>query len=38
MTKHKHLKQLVRARMAKTGERYSSARRHIVAEAQAATS
>jgi hypothetical protein len=37
MTKHKHLKQLVRARMAKTGERYSTARRHIVRDAQTAT-
>lgn len=36
MTKHKHLKQLVRARMAKTGERYSTARRHIVRDAQSA--
>lgn len=30
MTKHKHFKQLVRARMSKTGESYSSARRHIL--------
>lgn len=33
MTSHKHLKQLVRARMQKTGERYSSARRHVIAQA-----
>lgn len=32
MTRRKHLKQLIRARMAKTGERYAAARRHIVAE------
>jgi len=31
MTQHKHLKQHVRARMAKTGERYAAARRHVVA-------
>lgn len=31
MTAHKHLKQLVRARMAKTGERYAAARRMILA-------
>ena len=30
MTRHKHLKQLVRARMAKTGESYATARRHVV--------
>src|SRR5918996_2349571 len=30
MTTHKHLKQLVRARMMKTGESYATARRHIV--------
>src|SRR5688572_26036822 len=30
MTTHKHLKQLVRARMTKTGESYATARRHIV--------
>jgi hypothetical protein len=29
MTSHKHLKQLVRARMEKTGERYASARRQV---------
>jgi Domain of unknown function (DUF4872)/Butirosin biosynthesis protein H, N-terminal len=32
MTQHKHLKQLVRARMEKTGESYSTARRHITAQ------
>jgi hypothetical protein len=30
MTTHRHLKQLVRARMSKTGESYATARRHIV--------
>jgi hypothetical protein len=30
MTQHKHLKQLVRARMQKTGESYAAARRQIV--------
>ena len=30
MTKQKHLKQLIRARMAKTQESYSTARRHII--------
>ena len=30
MTKQKHLKQRIRARMAQTGERYTTARRHIV--------
>jgi hypothetical protein len=30
MTTHKHLKQLVRARIKKTGESYATARRHIV--------
>ncbi|MCG8352184.1 MAG: BtrH N-terminal domain-containing protein [Chloroflexales bacterium] len=30
MTRHKHLKQLVRARMQKTGESYATARRHII--------
>jgi len=30
MTVRKHLKQLVRARMARTGERYAAARRHVV--------
>jgi hypothetical protein len=33
MTAHKHLKQLVRARMRKTGEGYATARRHVVARA-----
>ena len=32
MTRQKHFKQLVRARMAKTGERYAAARRHILRE------
>ena len=36
MTRQKHLKQLVRARMAKTGERYATARRHIIREAPSA--
>ena len=31
MTKHKHLKERVRARMQKTGESYTVARRHVVA-------
>jgi hypothetical protein len=30
MTDHRHLKQLVRARMARTGESYTTARRHLV--------
>ncbi|MFO7167132.1 MAG: DUF4872 domain-containing protein [Chloroflexota bacterium] len=30
MTTHKHLKQRIRARMAKTGERYAAARRHVI--------
>jgi hypothetical protein len=29
MTSHKHLKSAVRARMARTGERYTAARRHL---------
>jgi hypothetical protein len=33
MTTHKHLKQLVRARMAKTGESYSAARRQVLRQA-----
>ena len=33
MTAHKHLKQIVRARMEKTGERYAAARRMVLAEA-----
>ena len=32
MTRHKHLKQLVRARMEKTGERYAAARRHVISQ------
>jgi len=32
MTESKHLKARVRARMARTGERYQSARRHVVGE------
>ena len=32
MTRQKHLKQLVRARMEKTGERYATARRHVIRE------
>lgn len=31
MTEHKHLKRLVRERMARTGESYVSARRHVLA-------
>jgi hypothetical protein len=34
MTAHKHFKQLVRARMQKTGESYSAARRQILLQAQ----
>ena len=30
MTAQKHLKQLIRARMQKTGERYATARRHLI--------
>lgn len=33
MTQQKHLKARVRARMARTGERYAAARRHVVASA-----
>ena len=33
MTRQKHLKQLVRARMEKTGERYATARRHVIRDA-----
>lgn len=33
MTANKHLKQLVRARMAKTGESYTAARRHVTGAA-----
>lgn len=32
MTRHAHLKQHIRARMAKTGERYATARRQILAQ------
>lgn len=34
MTKHKHLKERIRARMAKTGESYTAARRRVVATRQ----
>jgi hypothetical protein len=34
MTAHKHLKQLVRARMQKTGESFATARRHIIRSAE----
>jgi hypothetical protein len=34
MTAHKHFKQLVRARMAQTGESYTAARRAILAQSQ----
>jgi hypothetical protein len=37
MTTQKHLKQLVRARMEKTGERYAAARRTILAQQPVAT-
>src|SRR5258706_10312420 len=33
MTAHKHFKQLIRARMEKTGERYSAARRFVIEKA-----
>jgi hypothetical protein len=33
MTEQKHLKARIRARMAKTGERYAAARRHVVGDA-----
>ena len=33
MTRQKHLKELVRARMEKTGERYATARRHVIRDA-----
>lgn len=32
MTAHKHHKQLIRARMARTGESYTTARRHVLAQ------
>jgi hypothetical protein len=35
MTRQKHLKQLVRARMEKTGERYATARRHVIRDTPA---
>jgi hypothetical protein len=34
MTAHKHLKEMVRARMHKTGESYTTARRHIVSQVE----
>jgi hypothetical protein len=34
MTEQKHLKARIRARMARTGERYAAARRHVVGEAE----
>ncbi|SHN38438.1 BtrH N-terminal domain-containing protein [Cryptosporangium aurantiacum] len=34
MTEQKHLKARIRARMARTGERYSVARRHVVGDAE----
>src|SRR5581483_1400126 len=34
MTAQKHLKQLIRTRMQKTGERYATARRHVISKAQ----
>src|SRR5262249_58634989 len=34
VTARKHLKQLVRARMQKTGESYAAARRHVLAQAE----
>lgn len=37
MTSHKHFKQLVRARMGKTGESYSSARRQVLRQAETPT-
>jgi hypothetical protein len=33
MTSHEYLKQLVRARMTKTGESYATARRHVLRQA-----
>ncbi|MDG6109964.1 DUF4872 domain-containing protein [Dactylosporangium aurantiacum] len=36
MTDHKHLKRLVRARSARTGESYTTARRHVLATAPGA--
>ena len=37
MTSQKHLKAAVRARMARTGERYTTARRHVAGEPSAAS-
>jgi hypothetical protein len=37
VTSHKHLKAAVRARMARTGERYTAAHRHLTASRDAAT-
>src|SRR5262245_60264836 len=37
MTTRKHFKQLVRARMAKTGESYSAARRQVLRQADSST-
>jgi hypothetical protein len=34
MTAQKHLKQLIRTRMQKTGERYATARRHVISKTQ----
>jgi hypothetical protein len=34
MTEQKHLKARIRARMARTGERYAAARRHVVGDAE----
>jgi len=36
MTAHKHLKQLIRARMEKTGERYAAARRQVIGSRETA--
>ena len=36
MTAQKHLKQLIRARMQKTGERYTTARRHVIGKLEQA--
>ena len=38
MTEHKHLKQLVRARMQKTGESYTTARRQLIRQGGSSTS
>ncbi|HYN94548.1 MAG TPA: BtrH N-terminal domain-containing protein, partial [Pilimelia sp.] len=34
MTEQKHLKARIRARMARTGERYAAARRHVIGDAE----